>query len=166
MDHMQMLMVKSASSPSSDPCISGHALMSTAPPSSHIADHPTEPYPHKPPPPGMGNSMHNIAAAPKRNDEDAQRLMQLFDFSNRIQLDGEITPVMAWAMIMADEGAWMWGVGDFERVKGELAGKIRCYGFGAVLEEFEVRDAIRNVIDSKAESQAQGGVLEGPFANL
>ena len=38
------------------------------------------------------------------------------------------------------------------------------YRFGAVLEEFEVRDAIRNVIDGKAESQAMGIGVEGQFA--
>ena len=144
MDHMQMLMVKSAASPSSDPIISGHALMSTAPPQSHIDAHPDEPYQYSAPPPGTGNAAHNIATKPFEektitpsavggSTEDAHRLMQLFDFSNRIQLDGEITPVMAWAMIMADESAWMWGVEDFEKVKAELGGKIRCYGYVSFL---------------------------------
>jgi hypothetical protein len=38
---------------------------------------------------------------------------------------------------------------DFGRLRQDLGGKVRCYGFGAVFEEFEVRDIIDSYMLSK-----------------
>jgi hypothetical protein len=38
---------------------------------------------------------------------------------------------------------------DFERLRQDLGGKVRCYGFGAMFEEFEVRDIIDSFVLSK-----------------
>lgn len=109
MDHMQFLMVRANDDADAD-LISGHALMATCPPESHVANHPEDQYPHQ---------MPDIAMPD---------LMKLLDLSNRLPLDGEITPVMAWAMILQDQRLGGLSKEDFEVVKSGLLGKIRCYG--------------------------------------
>ncbi|ORY05677.1 hypothetical protein BCR34DRAFT_43418 [Clohesyomyces aquaticus] len=128
MDHMQFLMIR-ANDNEMDVC--GHALMATCPPESHVLNSPDEQYPHQ---------MPDIAMPD---------LLKLLDLSNRLPLDGEITPIMAWAMILRDERFGELAKGDLEGVKNDLLAKVRCYGFGAVLEEFEVRDALMAVLAGK-----------------
>lgn len=128
MDHMQFLMVRAHDA---DEAISGHALMATAPPDAHIANCPQEKYPHQMP------------------DIKMPDLMKLLDLSNRLPLEGEITPIMAWAKILQDEKFRELSKDDFEVIKEELLAKVRCYGFGAVLEEFEVSDALMTVFAGK-----------------
>ncbi|OAG16095.1 hypothetical protein CC77DRAFT_945447 [Alternaria alternata] len=128
MDHMQFLMVRAHDA---DENISGHALMATAPPDAHIANCPEEKYPHQMP------------------DVKMPDLMKLLDLSNRLPLDGEITPIMAWAKILQDENIRDLSKQDIELMKTELLAKVRCYGFGAVLEEFEVSDALMTVLAGK-----------------
>lgn len=136
MDHMQFLLVRAhnnqdsttvpsdphnnntTANSSSDPAaeaahnafVSGHALMATCPPGSHIQSKPEEPYPHQ---------MPDIAMPD---------LMKLLDLSNRLPLDGEITPIMAWAMVLREPRFGELSVKDVEGLKGELVGKVRCYG--------------------------------------
>ncbi|KAK4148531.1 eukaryotic translation initiation factor 3 subunit 7-domain-containing protein [Chaetomidium leptoderma] len=76
-------------------------------------------------------------------------LTTLLDLSKRLNLDGEITPVMAWGMVLAHPRLGEMSKEDFGRLAEELGGKIRCYGFGAVMEEFEVRDALENIFSMK-----------------
>ncbi|EUC50972.1 hypothetical protein COCMIDRAFT_80851 [Bipolaris oryzae ATCC 44560] len=128
MDHMQFLMVRAHDA---DELISGHALMATAPPDAHISNCPEEKYPHQMP------------------DVNMPDLMKLLDLSNRLPLDGEITPIMAWAKILQHDRLKDLSKEDFELIKGELLAKVRCYGFGAVLEEFELRDALTTVLAGK-----------------
>lgn len=128
MDHMQFLMVRAHDA---EETISGHALMATAPPDSHIANCPEEKYPHQMP------------------DITMPDLMKLLDLSNRLPLDGEITPIMAWAKIIQDDNFRALSKEDIEVIKTELVAKVRCYGFGAVLEEFEVSDALMGVLAGK-----------------
>ena len=107
MDHMQYLMVRAHDA---EEIISGHALMATAPPDAHIANTPEEKYPHQMP------------------DIGTPDLMKLLDLSNRLPLDGEITPIMAWAMVLQHERLRELAKQDIELIKGELLAKVRCYG--------------------------------------
>lgn len=91
--------------------ISGHALMATAPPDTHIANCPEEKYPHQMP------------------DIQTPDLMKLLDLSNRLPLDGEITPIMAWAMILQHDRFTELTKEDIELMKGGLLAKVRCYGY-------------------------------------
>lgn len=52
-------------------------------------------------------------------------------------------------MVLGDPRFSELRVEDFERLSQELVTKVRCYGFGAVLEEFEVRDALESVFYTK-----------------
>ncbi|KAH7136578.1 hypothetical protein EDB81DRAFT_886684 [Dactylonectria macrodidyma] len=69
-------------------------------------------------------------------------LSTLLDLSKKLDLDGEITPVMAWGMLLAHPRVQELGVQDIQKLADDLTQKVRCYGFGAVMEEFEVRDAV------------------------
>jgi hypothetical protein len=55
-------------------------------------------------------------------------LATLLDLSKKLNLDGEITPVMAWGMVLAHPRVGELKAEDFARLAEELAGKIRCYG--------------------------------------
>ncbi|GAB7342651.1 hypothetical protein MBLNU457_g0809t1 [Dothideomycetes sp. NU457] len=145
--------------------MSGHALMATCPPMSHIMDKPGEPYPHQMP------------------DMSKSALMKLLESSAQLPgiEGGEVTPVRAWWMIIHDERVFGFNKRDFELLKLDLLAKVRCYGyvfphepfipsirknvlivsrsFGAVLEEFEVADAIANVVASKESVPAVAGVM-------
>ncbi|KAH6638075.1 hypothetical protein C7974DRAFT_374673 [Boeremia exigua] len=129
MDHMQFLMVRAHDA---EETISGHALMATAPPDSHIAHHPEEKYPHQMPDVAMPD------------------LMKLLDLSARLPLDGEITPIMAWVMILKNDNFKTLTKAEISAIKEELVAKVRCYGFGAVLEEFEVQDALMTALAGRA----------------
>lgn len=126
MDHMQYLMVRSHNPdgqvhhhPMENPDdsehehISGHALMATAAPYSHVMENPGEKYPHQMPD-GVGDSA----------------IAKLLQLSTRLPLDrdGEITPVMAWSMIWRCDQIGRLGKVDLERIKTNLATKVRCYG--------------------------------------
>lgn len=107
MDHMQFLMVRAHDA---EETVSGHALMATCPPESHIANNPDDKYPHQMPDVAMPD------------------LLKLLDLSNRLPLDGEITPIMAWAMILQDQRFKELTAVDVSSIKGELLAKVRCYG--------------------------------------
>lgn len=62
-------------------------------------------------------------------------LVKLLDLSNRLPLDGEITPIMAWASIRGHERAGELRAGDYRAIKDGLSGKVRCYGY---VNEFSI----------------------------
>ncbi|KAI7176625.1 hypothetical protein KC324_g9805 [Hortaea werneckii] len=131
--------------------MSGHALMATAPPHSHVMQKPAEKYPHQMP-----------------LDLGPDGLSKLLDLSNRLPFDRytEVTPVMAWTTILRHERVRELTEADIQTIKEDLSTKVRCYGygdpnstwrmillilcgFGAVLEEFELDDALTNVFAQK-----------------
>ncbi|KAI9798846.1 MAG: hypothetical protein M1825_004969 [Sarcosagium campestre] len=137
LDHIQALLMSSQED-EGDPF--GHALMASCPPQSYVLEHPDEPYPH----------------------EEVQRrckpeLANLLNMGSRTNQDGEISPVSAWTMILSHPRLAELTRADFSLIRDELKGKIRCYGFGAVLEEFELRDALSSVFATKIESYAAFG---------
>jgi len=141
MDHMQFL-VERSSEPEGDPC--GHALMASCPPEPYVENNPSIPFGHEP-------ASHLNGIAQKTWDLSKPDLANLLDLSKRLNLDGEITPVMAWGMVLAHPRFHELKHEDFEIMCQDLGGKVRCYGFGAVLEEFEVRDALESVFYTKTE---------------
>ncbi|KAH8893811.1 hypothetical protein GQ53DRAFT_644617 [Thozetella sp. PMI_491] len=145
MDHMPWLLERGTEVGGSEPC--GHALMASCPP---------EPFPELTPDIPFGYS--NVASSGNESAVDSSQrtwelskgdLATLLDLSKRLNLDGEITPVMAWGMVLGHPRLAELRTDDFVRLTEELGGKVRCYGFGAVMEEFEVRDALENVLSTK-----------------
>ncbi|KAH8820312.1 hypothetical protein F5884DRAFT_744672 [Xylogone sp. PMI_703] len=139
MDHIPMLLER-GDSPEGNPC--GHALMASCPPEFHYDQNPVLPFGHRPIANGGDQKTWDLGKAD---------LASLMDLSKRLNLEGEITPVMAWGMILAHPRFNELTNSDFVTMSEELIAKTRCYGFGAVLEEFEVRDALENVLSIKTD---------------
>lgn len=123
MDHMQFL-VERSSEPEGDPC--GHALMASCPPDPWVEDHPEIPFGHNQP---HTNGMNGATPTPKTWDLSKPDLANLLDLSKRLNLDGEITPVMAWGIILGHPRFSELRPEDFQNICQELGGKIRCYGY-------------------------------------
>jgi hypothetical protein len=112
-----------------EPC--GHALMASCPP---------EPFPELTPDIPFGYSNVRAPASESGGSgavvETGQRtwelskgdLATLLDLSKRLNLDGEITPVMAWGMVLGHPRLGELKSDDFVQIAGELKNKIRCYG--------------------------------------
>ena len=67
------------------------------------------------------------------NVEDRNVLMQnlknLLDLSLKLPLEGEITPIMAWVIILTDERFKELTLADFEVLGDGLQRVSRCYGW-------------------------------------
>jgi hypothetical protein len=57
-------------------------------------------------------------------------LANLLHLSNRLPMDrdGEITPVMAWMLVLSDPRLGELDMKDYEKLKSRLLDKCRCYG--------------------------------------
>ncbi|KAI1757262.1 hypothetical protein F4782DRAFT_482033 [Xylaria castorea] len=152
MDHLPWLLEKGSDSPG-EPC--GHALMASCPPEPFAELNSEIPF---------GNAHGaTVDGAESKAKNAEQRLLKtwelskgdlttLLDLSKRLDLDGEITPVMAWGTILGHPRLTELTRKDFEKITDDLKGKVRCYGFGAVMEEFEVRDSLNAVLSAKPEA--------------
>lgn len=98
--------------------MSGHALMATCPPMTHIMEKPAEPY---------GYKMPDI----RRPD-----LLKLLQASSKLPgiEGGEITPIKAWLMIVQDPHIHMLDAQDLLAIQTELLNKVRCYGYARLCD--------------------------------
>lgn len=55
-------------------------------------------------------------------------LNTLLDLSQKLNLDGEITPIMAWGMVLGHPRLRQLNEADFRELSGGLRSKVRCYG--------------------------------------
>ena len=101
------------------PC--GHALMASCPPTSFDKLLPDGPFGYSQIT-DMGDSGQQTWAISQAG------LSTLLDLSKKLDLDGEVTPVMAWGMILAHERFEEFTQVDLLRMAGELGRKVRCYG--------------------------------------
>lgn len=102
------------------------------------------------------NGVGNPAAPPRTRELSKADLATLLDLSQKLNLDGEITPVMAWGMVLGHPRLGELNERDFVKLTEELRSKVRCYGFGAVMEEFEIRDALEAILSTKPELLGTG----------
>jgi len=130
MDHLPWLLERGTTVGGSEPC--GHALMASCPP---------EPFPELTPdiPFGYSNVRANngpggsaVEAGQRTWELTKGDLATLLDLSTRLNLDGEITPVMAWGMVLAHPRLGELKMEDFARLTEELTNKVRCYGYVAL----------------------------------
>ncbi|MCJ1311347.1 hypothetical protein MMC25_005018 [Agyrium rufum] len=133
MSHSTYLCQRSRDSQDHEPFISGHALMITCPTPSYLASNSSDPF------------------EPKIELPNAD-LMKLLNLSRSLPLDGEYTPVEALNYIRSHDRYFELTLQDFETIIENLRNKSRCHGFGAVLEEFEIRDVLTSVFSLKTES--------------
>lgn len=116
---------------------SGHALMATCPPPSYIDTTTHEsPYPHK---------TYDIPLA---------NLGTLLNLSRQLVTDGQITPIMALQCLKHHDLYRRLTRDDVKAIIDTLNNKVRCYGFGAVVEDFELADCLSSVLGTKVESLA------------
>ncbi|KAI1779482.1 hypothetical protein F4818DRAFT_453551 [Hypoxylon cercidicola] len=157
MDHMPWLLER-AHDTGGDAC--GHALMASCPPEPfpELSDNIPFGYAHNRANFKSGDDSHAYSHSHSHSQSGNRTwelskadLATLLDLSKKLDLDGEITPVMAWGMILAHPRLAELKREDLEKLIDDLKGKVRCYGFGAVMEEFEVRDALNAVFMAKPE---------------
>ncbi|GAM33800.1 hypothetical protein TCE0_013r00963 [Talaromyces pinophilus] len=115
-----------------DAFFSGHALMASCPPPSHIENVPE------------GNQYpHQTYELPLPN------LEKLLNLSKQLITDGQVTPIMILQSLKNHEQYRSLNKDDVKTIVETLTAKIRCYGFGAVIEDFELRDCLQNVLGAK-----------------
>jgi hypothetical protein len=131
---------------------SGHALMACCPPPTHIDTVPAQQgglqptYPHQVP---------NIPA---------ETLNTLLNLSQQIAGEGlieggQVTPIMALQHLKSHPQYLSLTTEDIMSMIESVKKKVRCYGFGAVMEDFELRDALHTIFASKYDyyGHAYGG---------
>ncbi|RDA86002.1 hypothetical protein CP532_4866 [Ophiocordyceps camponoti-leonardi (nom. inval.)] len=140
MQHLPILLERAAGS---DSKACGHALMMSCPPTPSTNESAYTPKVKKESQSNPGQEFMGL------NKAD---LATLLDLSKKLDLDGEITPVVAWGMILSHPRFTELRSDDIRRLADELSQKVRCYGFGAVLEEFELRDAFESILPCDPET--------------
>ena len=121
MVHLPWLLERGAED-GGEPC--GHALMATCPPEPFAALTPDIPFGH-----GNVDSAHAASSGQRTWELSKADLNTLLALSAKLNLDGEITPVMAWGMVLAHPRLAELTTKDFEQLAEELGSKVRCYGY-------------------------------------
>ncbi|KAI5789158.1 hypothetical protein EDC01DRAFT_617097, partial [Geopyxis carbonaria] len=129
MEHMKFLTNGSVNNPDSE--FHGHALMLSCPPERHSLHNPSQDW-------GL-----------KTFDLPVTDLSKLFHLSNRLQLDGELTPIAVWATITSHAQFQELELADFEVLRQSLLPKVSCHGFGAVVDEDVVFDTLNELFASR-----------------
>lgn len=96
--------------------ICGHALMASCPPAGNSAE---SSFGGEPVDPVSGQQTWKLSKS---------ELSTLLDLSERLDLKGELTPVMAWKMIISDPRVTEFDSEDFEQLLQSLQTRVRCYG--------------------------------------
>jgi hypothetical protein len=108
--------------------------MATCPPPSYIANTtPAQAYPHK------------------TYDLPHANLTTLLNLSRQLVTEGQITPIMALQCLKNHELYRTLTKDDVKIIIETLNTKVRCYGFGAVVEDFELMDCLSSVLGSKVD---------------
>ncbi|KAK2850630.1 hypothetical protein FQN49_005479 [Arthroderma sp. PD_2] len=115
--------------------VSGHMLMATCPPGSVIA-----------------TTERGQLYPTKTYDLPPANLNTLLNLSKQLVTDDEITPIMALQLLRNHEAYSYLTKEDVAHMMDDLAAKVRCYGFGAVLENFEFMDSLNSVLTNKMDS--------------
>lgn len=96
---------------------------------------------HTAPPPGADIARPNGNSTPRvekyRDTQESLRtwelsksdLNTLLDLSQKLNLDGEITPIMAWGMILGHPRLGELDEADFRELSECLRSRVRCYGY-------------------------------------
>ncbi|KAI5281909.1 hypothetical protein KEM54_003058 [Ascosphaera aggregata] len=130
-NHMEFLNRRALNDPEQE-LYCGHALMATCPPPSQvISTPPGQLYPVE---------TYNLPQA---------SLSKLLNLSRQLVTEGQITPIMAVQNIKCHALYNDLTIQDIRQMINELSSKIRCYGFGAVMEDFEFMDSLTAILKSK-----------------
>lgn len=129
MDHMQFLLERSSNVDGE--FFSGHALMASCPPELDMEMHPHIPFGHCMDYTHSHEMDGTDGGPPKQKTWDLSKndLANLLDLSKRLDLNGEITPVMAWGMVLGHPRFSELKEVDFKSMSEDLLPKVRCYGY-------------------------------------
>ena len=154
-DHSEYLIRRSmtSSDDEDEAQYSGHALMASCPPPTHIENTPAQggglvpTYPHQVPqiPIEQLNNMLNLSYQFK-----AEGLVP----------GGQVTPIMALQSLRTHDRYTSLTRNDVLGMIEAVKNKVRCYGFGAVMEDFELRDALSSIFATKLETYQQAFGME------
>ena len=87
----------------------------------------------------------------KTYDLPPANLATLLNLSRQLVVEGQVTPIMALQYLKSHDMYRSLTRDDIRFILETLNAKIRCYGFGAVVEDFELIDCMASVVDSKGE---------------
>lgn len=118
MDHMPWLMESSAKTGAH---LSGHALMASCPPGTIMDLAPDASL-------GFDEAKGGLGSEQRTWEPSKGDLASLLTLSMKLDLGGEITPVMAWGMILAHPRVGELGPDDLAWLTHGLSSRIRCYG--------------------------------------
>lgn len=93
-------------------------------------------------------------------DIPAETLNNLLNLSRQIAGEGhieggQVTPIMAIQQLKSHPQYLTLTAEDVRAMTESVKKKVRCYGFGAVMEDFELRDALHAIFASKFEYFSQ-----------
>ena len=123
--------------------------MASCPPPTHISNTPAQ----------MGGLIptypHQLPQIPMAN------LNTLLHLSRQIIAEGhvaggQVTPIMALQALRSHRRYHSLTRDDVVNMIEAVKNKIRCYGFGAVMEDFELRDALSSMFAAKFEACQSG----------
>lgn len=118
---------------------SGHALMATCPPPTYISSTTAaQPYPHQ------------TVDLPHAN------LATLLNLSRQLVTEGQITPIMALQFLKNHDLYPEMTREDIKAIIDTLNTKVRCYGFGACVEDFELMDCLTGVLGRRFDGAGGG----------
>lgn len=104
-----------------------------------------------PPPSYIANTSNEQTYPHKTYDLPHANLSTLLNLSRQLVTDGQITPIMALQCLKNHELYRSLTKEDVKVIIETLNTKVRCYGFGAVVEDFELMDCLSSVLGSKVE---------------
>lgn len=88
-------------------------------------------------------------------DAEMNTLRTLLNLSTAIHADipeGQVTPVEALQCLRGHRNYQSLNRNDVMWMINSIKDNVRCYGFGAVMEDFELRDALTTIFASKPET--------------
>lgn len=139
-DHLELLNRRALDDDEEQGHFCGHSLMASCPPPSQAqfaaTTAPGVPYPTC------------------TYDLPYPDLTKLLNLSRQLVSNGQVTPIMALQSLKNHEAYYYLTPDDIHRIMDELVTKIRCYGFGAVVEDFEFADALHAIVAEKSEGGA------------
>ncbi|KAL8731102.1 MAG: hypothetical protein Q9166_003630 [cf. Caloplaca sp. 2 TL-2023] len=123
--------------------LSGHALMLSCPPDRHYHENPND------------DHYHQLPEIP--NPE----LMKLLALSYDLPLNGEMAPVQALQIIRNHARSSEITRRDFASLTERLFRYMNCYGFGAVIAEYALREELEKLFEEKDQQRSHTLGLNG-----
>ena len=119
--------------------------MASCPPPSHIANTPPLAGRMQPTYP------HQVPELPSLHLNVLLNLSQQIKAAGYVE-GGQVTPIMALQSLRGHRNYHALTRSDVRAMIETIRNKVRCYGFGAVMEDFELRDALSSTFATKPEA--------------